>query len=78
MKMADLMTQSINNDSKNAVSMVNGRVYIGDRLLPTLPKKRNYQRVSQRNNRLFVNGYEWDFEKEYWKRTLKSFLINIF
>ena len=73
-----MIMQSININNKNTVSMVNGRVYMGDRLLPPLPKKRNYQHISQRNNRLFVNGYEWDFEKGCWKRNLKSFLINIF
>lgn len=78
MRLDELMTQSTYIDGKDTVSMVGGRVYIGDRLLPALPKKRKYQHMSQHNNRLYVNGFEYDFKKERWKRTIRSFLTNIF
>ena len=62
------------------VMMVNDRVYVRDILLPKTPNadRRECNHVIHENNRLFVNGYEFDFETETWKRTFKSTIKDIF
>lgn len=73
-------TSDANGKIGAIVTMINDRVYVRDVLLPKTPNadRRNCTHVIHENNRLFVNGYEFDFETETWKRTFKSTIKDIF
>lgn len=74
-----MQSMKINQTSSGQFVFVNNsNVYVNGELLPALPKKKNYSHLTQLNNRLFYNGYEYDFNKEKWVRNLKSVFVNIF
>lgn len=51
-------------------SNVNGCVYHNGKLLPPLPNNRKANSITQIDDKLYVNGYEW--KGNQWKKTLKA------
>jgi hypothetical protein len=54
----------------NNCVVIGNRVWINGEELPPLPTKRNGSSVTQIDNKIYVNGYE--YKKGKWKRTLKA------
>lgn len=46
------------------------KVFLNGKLLPCIPSCRNVTSVSQVNDHIYVNGYEWTGTK--WKRTFPA------
>lgn len=62
----------------HAVKMFNDRIIIDGKTLPPLPKKCKGYTSSVINGRVFVNGYEFKFDENKWKRTFRALFHYIF
>ncbi len=57
----------------NLTEIYNGRVIINGVEIPPAPIKKNGSHsVTNINNKVYINGYEWTGKK--WRRTLKALL----
>lgn len=54
----------------NGVIIENNRITLGDKILPSLPKKYSSVNLTTINDEIFINGYEW--KNDQWKRTLRA------
>ena len=62
----------------HTVSMYNDQLTINGKTLPPLPKKYNSYTSSVIDGRVFVNGYEFKFNENKWKRTLRAIFQYVF
>ena len=59
----------------NKLEIIGKHIFVNGKLTDGVPPS-NYYKVSQVNDRLFVNGYE--YIDGYWKRTLKAIWHKLF
>ena len=63
----------------NGLVIVHNTIRFNGVLIPNPPRfNSNKQNVTQVNSKLYINGWEYDFERRCWKRTLAALWHSIF
>ena len=60
-----------NTDCTSGVSIIGNRVWINGEEIPPCPSKKRNSTVVTKDDRVFINGWEWKNGK--WKKTLRAF-----